>query len=677
MTKFTTRVLSIAMLLGITAVAAQAAQWPNATYPDTLNVYKVQFGMANPGPGFPALLDTVSGVGGIVTGFDAKPSGFAFYIQNNGNPWTGIDVFTGSFNYNSSPFNVQVGDSVVVYGKIQEFGGGTEIEGLDATQGTNDVIVRIVSSGNPLPPFYGGTTTGLKEVPKGTLPMEQWEGMLVQINGPLTVARNTGVGTNSFLVVSAAAPSDSVNIDGNTLTTYAPPAVGTTVDMVRGIYEERNRGYRIQLRNGDDIVLATPPNAIDAYPLTDTQIRVVFDRSVTAATATNVNNYSLASFGSVDAATMDGTTAVLLDITNGLPHGVSETVTVSGVAGLANGLVMTAPQSRTFINGLLSCAEIQAPNPDSLAGIPCLDRSRFAGGGGQTSQGNLGPRLSMSAVVTGNFTPLHYVADAAGGPRSGVSVFAPPSLPVRGRLFFFSGQVQEFFGETEVVAITDMRDMGAVGALAPAMPDLSAIDEDGCDPTETLDDSEDYEGMIVRVPYAKVILAEGLVTPPANGFHISNQAGTDSIFVSNLNGVLNPYTSKPLGMTTTVTGALHYSNNSFRICPRDYNDIVDHGMNVGVTPNVPAQVRFAAFPNPGVSSRIEFSLPVESDVQLGVYDVLGRQVTQLAKGRMPAGEYTRLWDGRTAGGKAGPGVYFYRLTVGEKSYTVRTVRVAE
>ena len=71
MTKFLTRVLSIAMLLGVTAGAAHATQWPNATYPDTLNLFKVQFGMANPGAGNPALLDTVNGVGGIISGADA------------------------------------------------------------------------------------------------------------------------------------------------------------------------------------------------------------------------------------------------------------------------------------------------------------------------------------------------------------------------------------------------------------------------------------------------------------------------------------------------------------------------------------------------------------------------------------------------------------------------------
>ncbi|MCC6349287.1 MAG: T9SS type A sorting domain-containing protein [Candidatus Eisenbacteria bacterium] len=678
MHKFLTRVLSTAVLVCATAGLASAAQWPNATYPDTLNLYQVQFGMANPGAGAPALLDTVMGVGGIITGFDAKATGYGFYIQTSDGtvPWTGVDVFTGSFNYNAAPFSLALGDSVIVYGRIQEFGGGTEIEGFDGVQGTNDIIVRKLSSGNPLPAIHGGTTTQLRETPKGNVLQEQYEGMLVQINGPLVVARNSGVGTRSFLLVDPSAPSDSVNIDGNTLTTYEAPAVGTTVTLVRGIYEERTRGYRIQIRDGNDIDLATPPNVTDGYPVADTQVRLTFDRAVTSATATDINNYSLASFGSVDAATMDGSSAVLLDITNGLPHGASETVTVSGIVSVSSGLAMTAPQSRTFINGVLSCAEVQAPNPDSLAGIPCLDRSRFAGGGGQTSQGNIGPRMSMTGVVQGIYTPLHYLADEGGGLRSGVSIFAPPTLPVLGHKMFVTGQVQEFFGETEVGAIVSSTDLGVATAPAAATPDLSIIDHDGCDPNESVEDAEDYEGMLVKVAYGKVILAEGLVTPPTNGFHIMNQAGTDTIFVSNLNGVLSPFSVKPLGMTCTVTGVLHYSNNSFRICPRDYGDIVDHGMNVSVPP-ASGKVRFAAYPNPGVTSRLSFSLPTEANVELGVFDVAGRQVAQLARGRMPAGEYSREWDGRTSAGKVGAGVYFYRLTVDGKTYSVRNVRLGQ
>ena len=673
MMRFRTLIAAAALLCSAgTAVAEQYPPGPGAAFPDTLTIVNIQNPAAVP---FPAVPDTIFGIRGIVTGFDPKPTGFAFYIQMPGGaPWTGLDVFTGGTNYETF-FPLALGDEVVVYGKKQEFAGETELEGFDNSTSTNDIIVRKTSTGNALPPFFVGTTTQLQELPTNTF-AEQWECMLVRVNGPLTVVRTSNSGgsigqNNGFIVVSPSATSDSLFIDGNTLTTFAPPAIGTNVDMVQGIYNQRGRGYRIQIRDGNDIVLSTPPNVTDGYPISANQVRITFDRNVTAATATDVDNYSLASFGSVDAAVMDGSSAAILTITNGLLSGASETVTISGIAGLANGLVMTSPQSRTFVNGVLSCVEIQTANPDSLMG-ECVDRSRFSGPGGQTSQGVPGPRMSMTGVATGQFGSLFYLSDEGQPTRGAVSVFAPSTPLVTGRKYLIAGQMSEFFGETELVNSVYIQDLGAVTPIEPRVSTVAELDLDVCDATNAQLDGEDFECMLVKLPYVKVVQS---VDPlPTTGFHVSgpNGAYADTIFVSNLNGVLTPFTHPALGGVYSVTGVLHYSNGSFRVCPRGYSDIVFHGDNVGVPSATAGKVRFAAYPNPGVKSRLVFSLPQESTVELGVYDLSGRKVAELANGRMPAGEYTRNWDG-----KAGSGVYFYRLTVNGETFTARTVRLGQ
>ncbi len=675
MMRFRTFLAAAALMCSAgSAVAVQYPPGPGGTDLDTLTIRNLQDPSAVPHPAAP---DTVWGVRGIITGFDPKPTGFAFYIQDaTGNPWTGIDVFTGGTNYQTF-FPLAIGDEVVTYGKKQEFAGETEIEGFDNSTSTNDIIIRKLSSGNPLPPFFVGTTTQLQELPTNAF-AEQWEGMLVRVNGPMVVRRTSlsggSIGTNnSFLLVSAAAPSDSLFIDGNTLTSYTPPAIGTTVDMVQGIYNQRGRGYRIQLRDGNDIVVATPPNVTDAYPVTANQVRVTFDRNVTAATATDLDNYSLASFGTVDAAVMDGASAVILTITNGLLPGTNETLTISGIAGLANGLVMTSPQSRTFANSVLTCAQVQAANPDSL-GAGCVDKSRYAGPGGQTGQGGLGVRLSLTGVATGQFGSLYYISDEGQPIRGGISVFAPSTPLVIGRKYLIAGQTQEFFGETEIVNSVYVQDLGAVTPITPRVSTVREVSLDVCDATNAQIDGEDLECLLVKLPYVKVVQR---VDPlPTTGFHVSGPNGvlSDTVFVSNLNGALgtNPIPHPALGGVYSITGVVHYANGSFRICPRNYDDIVFHGDNVGVPPTSAGQVRFAAFPNPGVKSRLVFSLPQESDVELGVYDLSGRQVELLAKGRMPAGEYTRNWDG-----KAGAGVYFYRLTVDGVVHTARTVRLGQ
>ncbi len=681
MNKMLTRFFGAALLLcsASVAMATQYPPGPGGAFPDTLTIVNLQNSAAVP---FPAVLDTVRGVQGIITGFDGKSTGYAFYMQDiTGNPFTGIDVFTGSFNKQGAPYNFAIGDKVVVYGRKQEFQGETELEGNDGVQGTDDCLVRVISSGNALPPFFVGTTTQLKETPTNTVG-EQYEGMLVRINGPLKVARVTGLGTGGFILTSASAPSDSVFIDGSTLTTFAAPPLNTPVASVQGIMNQRTRGYRIQLRNGNDIQVTTPPNVNDAYPVADNLIRIVFDRDVTAASATNTNNNSLASFGTVDAAVMDGTSAAIITVTNGLNHGDLETVTVNNVVGTDNLLAMTSPQSRTFVNGVLTCAETEAPNPDSLA-VPfpnCFDKSRFAGSGGRVASGVFGPRMTVTGTAVAVYQALYYINDENQGLRGGVSVFAPTTPLQIGRRYRIVGQIQEFGSETEVVGVVDVTDLGPGTALTGLPVTVANAARDTCDSAQALLDGEEYECMLAKLSYVKVVQK---ITPlPNTGFHVAGPNPTfgDTIFVSSLNtalGTTATFVHPPLGMVMTVTGVLHYANSSFRLCPRNLSDIINHGLNVSVTPTT-STVRFAALQNPSTRPRLAFSLPVEAVVELGVYDVSGRELATLEKATLPAGEYTRAWDGRTStGAKTGAGVYFYRLKVNGETFKTKSIKLAQ
>jgi hypothetical protein len=66
------------------------------------------------------------------------------------------------------------------------------------------------------------------------------------------------------------------------------------------------------------------------------------------------------------------------------------------------------------------------------------------------------------------------------------------------------------------------------------------------------------------------------------------------------------------------------------------------------------------YPNPfNPSTRIEYSIPKDGHVLLGVFDILGRQVAVLESGVKPAGSHSVTFD---ASGLAS-GVYLYRLEV--------------
>jgi len=193
---------------------------------------------------------------------------------------------------------------------------------------------------------------------------------------------------------------------------------------------------------------------------------------------------------------------------------------------------------------------------------------------------------------------------------------------------------------------------------------------DTCDYTNTLSDGEDFEGRLVTVGAVKVV--QRFLTLPTNGFHVADQSYPDTIFVENFNNVLDPLVAPPLGHVVILTGVVHYSGGSFRIVPRNYGDIQDLGV-AGVGPSN-GRLSFSVAPNPARHATFSFSLPQEADVDIGIFDVAGRQVASVYKGTLPAGSYQREWSGQTTDGSlASAGVYFARMKSGGVENSLRTV----
>src|SRR5215831_17290867 len=237
-----------ALLLSLTLTSSALAgstypPGPSGCCPDTLTIVNLRNPAAVP---HPVAGDVVLGIRGIITAFAPHFGPYGFYMQMpSGLPYSGVAVFTGNVDHGpGTPYNLQVGDEVAVYGKVQHFsdtdpGGSTENivigsvdggttmavpEGVSPAQG--DVFVRVVSHGNPLPPFHVGTLAELdqsQDNPAG----EPWLGMLVQLPGPLEVqsaaAGATGASqltsANTFLVSDPACVSacDAALVDGGYL----------------------------------------------------------------------------------------------------------------------------------------------------------------------------------------------------------------------------------------------------------------------------------------------------------------------------------------------------------------------------------------------------------------------------------------------------------------------------
>ena len=740
----------VMMLMATQAFALTFTKYPNASCPDTMSIkyLKDHLDPLVPAPCSPitqvtvpssAPGDTVLGVGGIVIGFDDIPTGFDMFIQTTGGgPNTGLDVFThGQPLHGAYGFNL--GDSLIVeYAGVADFQGDKELEGPNNNFVNPDIVLRKVNSGNPLPPFFTGTTTDLKELPTNPT-FAPYVSALVHLNGPVHVARvstptNTmGLSSPSYgmLVVDDNAPSDSVFIDLQKLMTMVPPPVGTMINSIQGIGNKASRGFRIMPRNAADIDDNVAPNVADAYAISDNQYRIVFDRNVTAGTATNTANYTLNSFGTVNAAAMDGTNAAILTVSGtGLSHGLvsngagghipqTDFVNVSGITNSQNGQTMPAQQSSLpFVFGALSPGEMSQPNPDTLAAIPCLDKPAYSGAGGEFSSfGVIGPRSTVTGIVTLKSGNLYYMEDGVNDPAvsqtnsRGITAFAAPVPLVIGHRYVIAGACQNFWEESEFTAIAYVQDLGTPGvpaAWTSLTPDIMALG-DPCDAnggqvaqfalhTEAapLLTPRDYLSTLVTMTGLKVVpkqtaanqLPQRLLNGN-NGFYVAgpSPANPDTFIVENLNGNLGANSASnpnypPLYTHINVTGVVHFINNpaspnnannarSFRICPANASGIV---ITVGVDGGNPVALSFNAYPNPGRTVNLSYSLPRSANVDLAVYDLLGRKVVQLAKGTFPAGNYQKAWNGtNAAGNKVGSGVYFYRLRVGDEVRTARTL----
>jgi len=82
-----------------------------------------------------------------------------------------------------------------------------------------------------------------------------------------------------------------------------------------------------------------------------------------------------------------------------------------------------------------------------------------------------------------------------------------------------------------------------------------------------------------------------------------------------------------------------------------------------------------AYPNPfNPTTTIEYIVPYVSDVRIRIFNVLGREVTELVHAQQAPAIYRVVWDGTNKEGAEVPsGVYFYQMTGGNVFSEIKKV----
>jgi len=188
-------------------------------------------------------------------------------------------------------------------------------------------------------------------------------------------------------------------------------------------------------------------------------------------------------------------------------------------------------------------------------------------------------------------------------------------------------------------------------------------------------DGGQYQGRLIKVINLEIknttdtIFAQGALF---RTYSVIDPSETSKVVTLRIGRVADTYVNGlkiPTGYFTFEGVLGQFSTNpatGFQLMPIDTNDIIPgFVVDVDQPSDQTIPVAYALeqnYPNPfNPSTRIEFSLPKESNVQLKVFNMIGQEVATLVNGTMDAGYHVVTFDARNLAS----GLYIYRIIAGE------------
>lgn len=668
----------IALPMILVAAGTVQAQCPPGTF-NNVTIQQVNLGLGV------AENDTVLIDDVVVVGLRED----GYWVQEPGDTsaeFSGILVFI-----NAAPTLFSPGDNVDVIGIYQEFFGKSEIR-IDGGRGCVETGTSGSSATVPIPPILA--TCDINDTLTSAT-SEPWEGVLVQAESLIVSLTSatvppTGFGqwqSRPFTTVSCGIV-DELIADDEGFVAVAEPDSGDTLARVIGVLDYHFDRYKLMPRGNSDVVylgLPPAPNTRFAYPISDFEMQVVFDRGLEVASATNAANYFISTFDiAINSASIDsaGATVVTLgtsDMSSFRDTMNTRELTVQNVAN-DQGVAMTAPNTEVFVPGVKNCELVQT-SVYAATDSTLLAELNFAVAG------------IVTAAPTEAFGKRHmFIQDRTGFGHGldietqNLSSELDPSILdgiQRGDSVIVAGVGNDFFNFT-TMDLVDQITVVSTGHTVPAPSVVSILTAR----------TEAYESKLISVE--DVVITNILPDDP-NDFGefsfnqgISDTLRVDDVFSANFSpspGYL-PYVPTLADSFNVITGIMYHSFSNHKMLPRSIEDFGPASGSgwVGVDDATPSPFKTALLgnnPNPfNPMTRVQFSLARKGLVELTIYDIRGREVRSLAKEVMDAGEYTvangraHTWNGRDNNGReVQSGIYFYNIQTEDFSDSRKMVLV--
>ncbi|MFH1011742.1 MAG: FlgD immunoglobulin-like domain containing protein [bacterium] len=232
------------------------------------------------------------------------------------------------------------------------------------------------------------------------------------------------------------------------------------------------------------------------------------------------------------------------------------------------------------------------------------------------------------------------------------------------------GWISHYNGLCEIISTADcigpwsLEIVDHVNVPQPLIVTCNTIDQLG----------EDYEGMLVKIECVTITGGDpwpAQVDTNAN-IVITDQTGSCIMRIDMDTDI--PMNPAPPELFTVIGIVNQFDYTSpyteyYQLLPRSYSDftICDAAEPIVETP---ASFRLlGCFPNPfNAATRISFTVARRGEVSIGIYDLMGREVTRALVSAPSAGDYSYTWNGTNLGGKTvATGLYFVHLKAGTES----------